>query len=1480
MSKQEAKGNADTGPPKQQEDSTTAMAWTTDNHLVGKSLDRSVIVPYEEHQHIYVTSAQSIPATLFQAEDIRARKPALWRGLLQRPQQPLPLAMDVVPSDWQQHTTGSTTAAGTASSHSDLPPMPTKANLARTAERLQATVYEQVVQDLLPELILKAALEEVRDKYLTQAAREAQLQQQQQQSQQSPATKGTKGPSVPPLYYHKHPNSYLTPPENTLSSSQNNSEQQQHHTPLVQFTPSNLVQRIKAGCALAWSATAPTRPVIVATSSSSTPSNTRASSRLARLERPSSSDHDAKDDARYLWDVQSGGTIAAFLLDEFLSKKEKGATDTTTMETTESSTTAVKEEAMDGDQEETPVDDDDNDDDEEDNDSDHVPEEEDDDDDVDPSQFANPYLQPSQEILLEWLGRKTAKLMSSTDIQGVFPMFLMPTKKKSKKKAQQDLAQAGRAAQSLMTPIDREIWQQITSSSSSSSNLDDPSARLVMECVAYEDTSDMQEWETGLFARAQFALRVVVPDDGNSSAEATAQEWEEYARLEKAFKDQKAWEVARYKAIHSGCTIWPSWTEAVMEWKKSITGGSDDAVMETEETGADLAVARAIADEEESNQRSSRRSRRGGDGGGVFYGQQSGLNLKSLMETLCRQLSSKSFASLADLMAQIPDESTDPMRRMRNALGRLVWKRHQLCRLPVSSILTDLPVWKRLDKGSLLTVDESINGEERDPVETQSLLEYISYLHRTELQLRDLVIKNLGRLPASVVACAADEKNGTMESMDYVSFEDLSSVDWQKDGHDLIGKDIFRPAVQFHSDGAAVCEWFRVIGYTPSVPWEPEEGEPVPEKAQIGKAKENRAVERRARFQVIPYNQAVASETEPSLNGQLVLTEAQVYAGMKAAEIENSETFETEEEVVEEHPFAGKPGAKVSLIPDSQESSKTPLSGTVVGWDSVYINDNSLRHDILVFPEKGQSREESFRVTLSASETGLIGTIDGEDGKYILQQFDYHSTSEAFKECRYVVGLLERHSKASPFLDPVDPVALGIPHYFDVIKKPMDISTLSKKLEQGEYSNILPKDAVGRTPVSRMLNGPFRKDVELIFDNAMNFNPPDDWIHLSALAVKKYIVKKIEQISSTAEARGPQRQKKSSVYMDDDSDVDMYQYESDKDDDYNNYSRGSRKRKQSAARPSGEDTSTRAIERGIKLQKVIGDSHGQLKGALSNLPLNMNASSFSLPHGWNCEKASAEAPANEQEQTQEEEEPNELTKLVSLKSAIDQREATGLRRSTRASDHEHKTSSSQASLGAGVEFVHKLLDKLKESDSSKPRNRQEIELILERLHEEYFVKVYSQLSGSLLTSDKGDEASNLAGLFRDNSFPPYMGRVVPTAPASFKGDIQWEIRAQYVIPAIRWVIRGLIASGHFAEVEPLTTDSAQSGAILPNHVYYLDPAVEPFDILAQKEMQRRKRAEQVSSSESEEEVELSEYEKRRAERVARNADRLKQLGLA
>lgn len=72
-----------------------------------------------------------------------------------------------------------------------------------------------------------------------------------------------------------------------------------------------------------------------------------------------------------------------------------------------------------------------------------------------------------------------------------------------------------------------------------------------------------------------------------------------------------------------------------------------------------------------------------------------------------------------------------------------------------------------------------------------------------------------------------------------------------------------------------------------------------------------------------------------------------------------------------------------------------------------------------------------------------------------------------------VLKVLQSHQHAWVFNTPVDPVELGLPDYFEVIKKPMDLGTVRKKLENGVYQKI----------------DEFEGHVLLTFNNAMLYNP-------------------------------------------------------------------------------------------------------------------------------------------------------------------------------------------------------------------------------------------------------------------------------------------------------------------------------------------------------------------------------------------------------
>jgi hypothetical protein len=1533
--------------------------WTLEHHLVGSTLPRSV--PIRVSGQHYAITEQNTTLQFFQPEDIPARKPALWRSITTGwEEHGVALALDNVASDMQ-----------------DPVVLDISHNQRVLTDRIQSILLKEVLDEYLPDLIMVAALEEVTAQFLKQRM----LEENETAITQSSASSKSNLPMSPPRYYSKPPSSYLTPPVFNDPAGKESSE-----LPVaVQFTPNQLVARIKQGCAMVYALEQANNPPPSSINTSAM-SERRSSSRIARKETQKVQD---ETDRTALWKIVPGGKVATFLHNRLYQKSvpasertKSEVLDSTTYDergkeksselmkqepTEESNQAQIKSDdvvkilpkeitkvdehqnslntlqlhaelpllgamRVDVDQKNdhaedeeisepadetySPEADAEGDADEEDETGSYTKEnledlqlenvhnakdrrevtvdkngdgeEETDGEGIEVIDAKNPYLQPTNSFVLEWLGRKTGKYLSNEDLQNSFPQLIVTASKKKKMKASQN--EMGRMLQTLVTPLDRLVWRYTMASEI---GMDNPEARLALETVVEEDPPDVMKWETSYFGRTQFTLRVL---HNSVAEEVKVREANGLVEAEAEYKAKKTWDSHRYKGIHGGHTCWPSWTDGVANWyeeqkmHRKDEDKNDAQINKTsiKENTNDILLAQSIADLETEGRGSSRRAkRRGVEGGGVFYGTQSNMTQKQLMDTLLRLVSQNSFQTAASLLSAVPEESSDPMRRIRTALGRVLWKRNQVARISVKTAWTDLSIWKTLQSGPLLSIADSAYSNNANvstcSLETNltssdfELIEYVRRLHQIELGLRSLVIKHLTEIPLAIIATAADERPGTMEAMDDADFEGSGGVQWQSTGHSFLTKRIFRPSETQNTNDLTPCYWFTVHDFAPSIASGPEDEQaPSSERAVIGNAKNCNTVERRMRFRASLESSGPNGDL-PAMN--LLLTEAQVLAGLKAAEIESNQKGAA---LLRENPFSNEIGAKITLLSSNNQEEACSFNAAIAGHNSIVGANGQMLHTVLMLPDKGSSRQEAFWATLEASSRGMWSCkITGDPYTYFIQQFDYHSGSAAFEECRAIVNYIRRHPKTAAFQEPVDPVALGVPEYFSVVKKPMDISTLSNNLEEGKYSNIPPATAIGRTPVARMLNGPFRKDVERIFNNAMLFNPPDDWIHQSAATAKKAALKKIEQATKVAEekAAGTSRQKKS-IYIDYDSDVDMYVDESDQDEDFGGL-RKSRKRKAVSRPKAKEDASSRAVEAPIRLQKMVSESLG-LRGPFANLPISTDPLTFSLPADWTC-KSGAVVTVTDAGivETEERELSEELGELITLHKQTEAAEVLNLRRSTRGHlyEEDEQNGTREMNLTQFEYLTRSSWFNIDDGASLGPlRNRLEVELSCERLHEEYFAREYDKRRKQIVSTA---EDGNRFGHYTEGSFPPYLGHLVPMRSPDSDTEMLWEIRPAYIAPALRWVIRGLVNSQHLAALEPLTTDSMNSGVVLANHIYYLDPSTKACEVLNLKEIQRRKRADHGGDQEeSEDEIELSEYDKLRAERVARNADRLKALGLA
>jgi hypothetical protein len=100
--------------------------------------------------------------------------------------------------------------------------------------------------------------------------------------------------------------------------------------------------------------------------------------------------------------------------------------------------------------------------------------------------------------------------------------------------------------------------------------------------------------------------------------------------------------------------------------------------------------------------------------------------------------------------------------------------------------------------------------------------------------------------------------------------------------------------------------------------------------------------------------------------------------------------------------------------------------------------------------------------TSTSTSTGTSGTTGGTMDK------QHH------RMCMKLLSNIKNHRWAWPFNQPVDPEKLGIPDYLVIIKIPMDLGTVEKKLINEEYPDIYA----------------FASDVRLVWQNCLHYNQP------------------------------------------------------------------------------------------------------------------------------------------------------------------------------------------------------------------------------------------------------------------------------------------------------------------------------------------------------------------------------------------------------
>lgn len=106
----------------------------------------------------------------------------------------------------------------------------------------------------------------------------------------------------------------------------------------------------------------------------------------------------------------------------------------------------------------------------------------------------------------------------------------------------------------------------------------------------------------------------------------------------------------------------------------------------------------------------------------------------------------------------------------------------------------------------------------------------------------------------------------------------------------------------------------------------------------------------------------------------------------------------------------------------------------------------------------------------------------------VMSRFQMRLSSRRKDACIKIIRDLMKKKISLLFAEPVDPKLDKCENYFAVIKNPMDLGTVLSKLESDQYETF----------------SAFKADVELVWSNALTYNPPDSPITFMSLQLRDW----------------------------------------------------------------------------------------------------------------------------------------------------------------------------------------------------------------------------------------------------------------------------------------------------------------------------------------------------------------------------------------
>lgn len=179
-------------------------------------------------------------------------------------------------------------------------------------------------------------------------------------------------------------------------------------------------------------------------------------------------------------------------------------------------------------------------------------------------------------------------------------------------------------------------------------------------------------------------------------------------------------------------------------------------------------------------------------------------------------------------------------------------------------------------------------------------------------------------------------------------------------------------------------------------------------------------------------------------------------------------------------------GSEKQLVPhDRIEDSSNSLSETKEG-----VSGTTSKKSMGIKIKSSKGFGCSSMSPCSNTETVKGDRTEKKDVELLHQ--DSKNTEQELKAALEVIRKVMKMDAAEPFNVPVNPVALGIPDYFDVIDTPMDFGTICINLEKG---------------VKYKSSEDVFRDVQYIWDNCYKYNNKGDYIVELMKRVRKNFTK-------------------------------------------------------------------------------------------------------------------------------------------------------------------------------------------------------------------------------------------------------------------------------------------------------------------------------------------------------------------------------------